>query len=68
MMHLENLGQYILHQSLQITLIILMVYLIRGLFLKKFSRKYAYALWAVVGIRLLFPGITIARLELPSLW
>ena len=67
-MHLENLGQYILHQSLQITLIILMVYLIRGLFLKKFSRKYAYALWAVVGIRLLFPGITIARLELPSLW
>lgn len=68
MMHLEDLGQYILHQSLLITLIILMVYLIRGLFLKKFSRKYAYALWAVVGIRLLFPGITIATLELPSLW
>lgn len=66
-MDLENLGQYILNQSIQITLIILIVYLIRGLFLKKFSRKYAYVLWAVVGIRLLFPGITIATVELPSL-
>lgn len=66
-MDLESLGQYILNQSIQITLIILIVYLIRGLFLKKFSRKYAYVLWAVVGIRLLFPGITIATVELPSL-
>lgn len=49
--------QYLLHQSINVSFVILVVYLIRGFLLRKVPKKYSFMLWAVVALRLLFPGV-----------
>lgn len=55
---MEKIVQYLLHQSLNVSFVIIMVYLVRWLLLRKTPKKYAFILWAVVAIRLVFPGVS----------
>lgn len=54
---MNGMVQYLLHQSINVSFVILVVYLIRGFLLRKVPKKYSFMLWAVVALRLLFPGV-----------
>lgn len=54
---MNGIVQYLLHQSINVSFVILVVYLVRGLLLRKVPRKYSFMLWAVVAVRLVFPGV-----------
>ena len=54
---MNRLVQYFIHQSINVSFVILVVYLVRGLLLRKVPKKYSFMLWAVVAVRLIFPGV-----------
>ena len=54
---MDGMVQYLIHQSINVSFVILVVYLVRGLLLRKVPKKYSFMLWAVVALRLLFPGV-----------
>lgn len=54
---MNGMVQYLLHQSINVSFVILVVYLVRGFLLRKVPKKYSFMLWAVVALRLLFPGV-----------
>lgn len=54
---MDGMVQYLIHQSINVSFVILVVYLVRGLLLRKVPKKYSFMLWAVVAVRLVFPGV-----------
>ena len=54
---MEGMVSYLLHQSINVSFVIVVVYLTRGILLRKLPKKYAFMLWAVVAVRLVFPGV-----------
>ena len=54
---MNGIVQYLLHQSINVSFVILVVYLVRRLLLRKVPKKYSFMLWGVVALRLLFPGV-----------
>ena len=54
---MDGMVQYLIHQSINVSFVILVVYLVRGLMLRKVPKKYSFMLWAVVAVRLVFPGV-----------
>ena len=54
---MDGMVQYLIHQSINVSFVILVVYLVRRLLLRKVPKKYSFMLWAVVAVRLVFPGV-----------
>ena len=52
---MESIWLNVWKQSISVSIVILAVLLVRGIFMRKLPKKYAFFLWAVVGFRLLIP-------------
>ena len=50
-----DIVQKIIDMSIEATVVILVVLLVRGLVMRRFPKKYVYLLWIIVGIRLMCP-------------